>query len=79
MIRLRLELAELLPLTPPRAGPCLRIYSPQAGRDRLYGVIVEQLETFLARQQARERPVPRFVERDFRGYLTCGVAEHGFL
>ena len=45
----------------------------------LYGVIVEQLETFLARQQARERPVPRFVERDFRGYLTCGVAEHGFL
>jgi len=34
VIRLRLELAELLLLTPLRAGPCLRIYSPQAGRDR---------------------------------------------
>jgi ribosomal protein S27E len=45
----------------------------------LYGVIAEQLETFLARRQARERPVPRFVEREFRDYLTCGVAEHGFL
>ena len=45
----------------------------------LYGVIAEHLETFLARQQERERPVPRFVEREFRAYLTCGIAEHGFL
>src|SRR2546425_3025823 len=45
----------------------------------VYGVVAEQLETFLARQQARERPVPRFVEREFRDYLTCGFAEHGFL
>ena len=45
----------------------------------LYGVIAEPLETFLARQQDRERPVPGFVEREFRDYLTCGIAEHGFL
>src|SRR5439155_7559229 len=32
-----------------------------------------------SRQQARERTVPRFVEREFGDYLTCGVAEHGFL
>ena len=32
----------------------------------LYQVVAEQLETFLARQQARDRPVQRFVEREFR-------------
>ena len=31
----------------------------------LYGVAAE-LETFLARQQARERPVPRFEERQHK-------------
>jgi len=45
----------------------------------LYGVIAEQLETFLARQRERDRPVPRFVENEFREYLTCGIAEHGFV
>jgi Putative transposase/Transposase zinc-binding domain len=45
----------------------------------LYGVIAEQLETFLARRRECERPIPRFVEREFRDYLTCGVLEHGFL
>jgi hypothetical protein len=45
----------------------------------LYGVVTGQLETFLARRQEQERAVPRFVEREFRDYLTCGIAEHGFL
>lgn len=45
----------------------------------LYGVIAEELETFLARRQERDRPLPRFVEREFRDYLTCGILEHGFL
>ena len=39
----------------------------------LYKVVAEQLEMFLARQEERERPVPPFVEREFRDYLTCGV------
>jgi hypothetical protein len=38
----------------------------------LYGVVSEQLLTFLARRQERDRPVRRFVEREFRDYLTCG-------
>ena len=38
----------------------------------LYQVVAKQLETFLARQQARER-IPGFVEREFRDYLTCDV------
>ena len=45
----------------------------------LYGVVQEQLETFLARAHAGERPVPRFVERELRGFLRCGILAHGFL
>jgi len=45
----------------------------------LYGVVAEQLETFLARQQARDRPVPKFVEDEFRAFLDCGVLAQGFI
>jgi Putative transposase/Transposase zinc-binding domain len=45
----------------------------------LYGVVAEQLETFLARQQARDRPVPKFVEDEFRSFLDCGILARGFL
>ena len=45
----------------------------------LYQVVAEQLETFLARQQERDRPVPRFVEREFRAFLDCGILARGFL
>src|SRR5262245_38167473 len=45
----------------------------------LYRVISEQLETFLARQHQRDRPVPGFVEDEFRSFLQCGVLEYGFL
>ena len=45
----------------------------------LYGVVQAELETFLARAQARERTVPRFVERELRGFLGCGVLAHGFV
>ena len=45
----------------------------------LYGAVRETLETFLA--HARETytgPLPRYVEREFRGYMRCGVFAHGF-
>src|SRR6266581_3812120 len=45
----------------------------------LYRVVAEQLETFLARQQERDRPVPPFVEKEFRAFLDCGILERGFL
>jgi hypothetical protein len=45
----------------------------------LYNVIQQELETFLARAQARERPVPRFVEQEFHAFLRCGILAHGFL
>ena len=43
----------------------------------LYGVVQSELESFLAR--GRDRPLPRFVEREFRGFLECGILAHGFL
>jgi hypothetical protein len=45
----------------------------------LYRVVSEQLETFVARQRRRERLVPRFVERELRSFLDCGILAHGFL
>lgn len=45
----------------------------------LYSVVAENLETFLAMRQERARPVPAFIEREFKSYLACGILEGGFL
>jgi hypothetical protein len=45
----------------------------------LYQVVAQELETFLHRQQERDRPVPHFVEEEFRSFLDCGVLARGFL
>ena len=45
----------------------------------LYKIIAEHLETFLA--EAREqyaRGLPKYVEREFRAYLACGLPSRGF-
>jgi hypothetical protein len=65
-------------------GPGGRGEEPAYARRRpeesvLYGVVQKELETFLARAQARERLVPRFVERELRGFLRCGILAHGFV
>jgi ribosomal protein S27E len=55
-------------------------YRPRNPEDNpLYGIVSEHLETFLARQQVRDRPVPYFVERELREFLECGVLANGFL
>jgi hypothetical protein len=43
----------------------------------LYGVVQSDPESFLARAHARERPVPRFVERELRAFLRCGILTFG--
>jgi Putative transposase/Transposase zinc-binding domain len=43
----------------------------------LYDVVRSEVETFLARD--RDRPLPRFVERELRAYLECGILAYGFL
>jgi Putative transposase/Transposase zinc-binding domain len=45
----------------------------------LHRVVREQLEPFLARARARERPAPVFVEQELRAFLCCGILAHGFL
>ena len=61
----------------PLSGAVYRRREPE--RTVLHQVVREQLETFLARQQERGRPVPRFVERELRGFLECGILAHGFV
>jgi hypothetical protein len=55
-------------------------YRPRHAEESiLYRVVVENLESFLARQQERGRVVPRFVEKDLRAFLDCGILAHGFV
>jgi hypothetical protein len=55
-------------------------YQPRNPEDNpLYEIVAGNLETFLALQSERDRPVPRFVERELRGFLDCGVLANGFL
>jgi hypothetical protein len=46
----------------------------------LYRVLQEHLESFLARTEADEtrEPLPRFVVRELRAFLECGILAHGF-
>jgi hypothetical protein len=45
----------------------------------LYRVVRDTLETFLAHtRETYAAPLPRYVERELRGYLRCGVFAHGF-
>ena len=45
----------------------------------LYGVLREQLATFFARTEDENGPgLPRFVQRELRRYLECGILAHGF-
>ena len=60
-------------------GPAAVAYRPRhPEQSLLYTVIADHLETFLARQAERDRPVPGFVEREFRAFLECGVLARGF-
>ena len=55
-------------------------YQPRRSEETvLYSVVAEKLEPFLARQQARGRTVPGFVENDLRDFLDCGILERGFI
>jgi hypothetical protein len=49
-------------------GPSYARRKPEA--TVLYQVVREELETFLAGAASRERPVPRFVARELRGFHT---------
>jgi DNA-directed RNA polymerase subunit RPC12/RpoP len=58
------------------------LYRPRRPAESvLYRVVQEHLETYLALAREGELDadaVPRFVEREFRRYLECGILAHGF-
>ncbi len=76
-------LAEALPLLDPRGtriGTRASAYALRRPDESvLHRVVQQELETFLARARARERPAPRFVERELRAFLRCGILAHGFV
>ena len=49
-------------------------------RGALHQVLLAHLETFLERARAPDagHGLPRFVERELRRYLECGLLAHGF-
>lgn len=71
-----------------RRAPLLEISdatSPRYERRRpeqtvLYKIVAAHLETFLAEVGAHDgRGLPRYVEKELRAYLRCGILAHGFL
>lgn len=46
----------------------------------LYQLVAEHLESFLTvARESTGRGLPRYVERELRAYLACGIHAHGFL
>jgi hypothetical protein len=45
----------------------------------LYQILAENLETFLDRARTEDHELPRYVEKELREYLACGVLGHGFV
>ena len=59
-------------------GPAPVIYRRrQPEKTTLYQAVAEHLPAFLAAAEAAERPVPKFVRREFEAYLDCGLVEKG--
>ena len=59
------------------AGPTSR---GAAEQQVLHTIVREHLETFLheAAERGEGTGLPRFVEQEFRDFLTCGILTHGF-
>lgn len=58
------------------AGPVI-YQRRQPEKSVLHQAVTEHLPAFLAAAQAAERPVPKFVRREFEAFLDCGRPEKG--
>ena len=60
------------------AGPrCRKRHEPE--KTVLYEIIAEHLETFLAEaREKHEGGLPRYVEKELRAFLDCGLPSRGF-
>jgi hypothetical protein len=48
-------------------------------QELLHRVLVEHLETFLAKTRREDHELPRYVEQELRDYVSCGVLGCGFV
>jgi len=64
-----------------RAGPAEAWRRREPEKTALYRAVLENLNTFLARADARAeegRVLPKYVREEFRRYLSCGILAKGF-
>jgi hypothetical protein len=56
-------------------------YAPRRPTETaLYGLVQQHLASFLRHTaKSYDKPLPAYVEREFRAYLRCGVFAHGFV
>ena len=64
----------------PHGGPAAsrRYERRRPEKTPLHKIISENLASWLEWREAAERPVPGYVEEEFRGYLECGLLCFGF-
>lgn len=63
-----------------RTPGCYTYQRHQPEQTVLYKIVQENLEAFLRLvHQEYDRPLPDFVEKEFRDYLKCGILAHGIL
>jgi hypothetical protein len=55
-------------------------YRPRRPQDTaLHRVVRTHLETFIAHaRESYDKPLPKYVREELRGYLRCGIFDHGF-
>ena len=54
------------------------VYRPRRPENSvLYQAVAQHLPAFLSSADEADRPVPRFVRREFEAFLACGIAERG--
>ena len=65
----------------PGVAVLARPYRPRRPQDTLlHRMVREHLETFFEHaRESYDAPLPKYVQSELRGYLRCGIFEHGFL
>jgi hypothetical protein len=56
-----------------------RTYQPRCRDTALHRLVASELEGFITDAAMRGHPLPGFVERTFREFLTCGDPDQGFI
>ena len=57
-------------------------YTYQRRRPELtpcYRVLQNHLSTFIADREREDRPLPKYVVKEFEAFLACGIPAYGFL